>query len=177
MVNRCHGAKIPQRTALYYRDKGIKVCDEWRNDFAEFEKWAIKNGYCDDLTIDRIDSDGNYCPENCQWITKSENSKKAIADWRKKPIGEHRKEVGHFMIIERITPRHFSHFQKRYKVIQTGLYKREATEMERKLNSELPPWDRKYYARVTLDCKDGQTITWEQTGLYLNKKRKENIYE
>ena len=73
MKNRCYGKNIPESTAKYYRDKGVKVCDEWRNDFREFRNWAFKNGYKEGLSIDRIDSDGNYEPSNCQWITKGEN--------------------------------------------------------------------------------------------------------
>ena len=59
-----------------YGGRGIKVCDEWKNDFQAFYDWAMANGYHDDLTIDRIDNDGNYEPNNCQWITLEENARK-----------------------------------------------------------------------------------------------------
>ena len=66
--------------ATYYHNyggRGITVCDEWKNDFKSFYDWSMSNGYADNLTIDRIDNDRNYEPDNCQWITKSENSKKS----------------------------------------------------------------------------------------------------
>jgi hypothetical protein len=52
-----------------YGGRGITVCDEW-NDFNCFYKWAIATGYKDDLTIDRINTDGNYEPSNCRWVTQ-----------------------------------------------------------------------------------------------------------
>lgn len=58
-----------------YGQRGITICSEW-DSFAEFRRWAISNGYRKGLTIDRIDNDGNYEPDNCRWITKSENSSK-----------------------------------------------------------------------------------------------------
>ena len=57
-----------------YGGRGITVCDEWVNSYIEFKNWAINNGYADNLTIERIDVDGNYCPENCKWITKSQQA-------------------------------------------------------------------------------------------------------
>lgn len=55
-----------------YGSRGITVCDEWKDDFMNFYNWAIANGYSDNLSIDRIDVNGNYEPSNCRWATKKE---------------------------------------------------------------------------------------------------------
>lgn len=74
MRQRCEN---PNRAAYkLYGGKGVSVCDEWK-DYQKFKAWAEANGYADNLSIDRIDSNGNYCPENCRWITLSENVARA----------------------------------------------------------------------------------------------------
>ena len=58
----------------YYGGRGICVCNEWENDFSLFALWSFANGYNDNLTIDRIESNGNYEPSNCRWISKKEQT-------------------------------------------------------------------------------------------------------
>lgn len=80
-----------------YINRNITMCKDWLDDYYAFEKWALENGYREDLTIDRIDNDGNYCPENCRWVdrkTQANNRRtnvrleynkqiKTMAEWSK----------------------------------------------------------------------------------------------
>ena len=81
----------------YYGGKGIKMCQEWLSSFNNFYNWAMENGYKDDLTIDRIDTNKDYCPGNCRWVdmvVQNNNTRKnhyvtyngetkSVAEWSK----------------------------------------------------------------------------------------------
>lgn len=73
MKSRCYNKNVPA-----YPDYGgrcIAVCDDWKDDFMSFYDWSMANGYEDTLTIDRINNDGNYEPENCRWADKKQQSR------------------------------------------------------------------------------------------------------
>lgn len=72
MINRCYRADTD--SYYLYGARGIGVCEEWRNDFNKFREWALSHGYEEDLTIDRLDNDKDYCPENCKWSTAAEQA-------------------------------------------------------------------------------------------------------
>ncbi len=79
MKERCYSSTYVQYKR--YGGRGIKICDEWRNDFQAFKAWAIENGYTEGLTIDRIDNDGDYEPNNCRWVdmkTQARNTSKNV---------------------------------------------------------------------------------------------------
>lgn len=73
MKARCTNPNRPKYPR--YGGRGIKVCDEWNKDFLCFYNWSISHGYYPELQLDREDNDGNYCPENCRWVTLRENTK------------------------------------------------------------------------------------------------------
>lgn len=72
MKERCYNPN--SKSYHRYGGRGIKVCDEWLNDHDAFVQWALENGYSDGLAIDRIDNNGDYCPENCRFVTLKKNN-------------------------------------------------------------------------------------------------------
>ena len=75
MKERCYDTN--NKNYNQYGAKGICICEEWLRTPNTFEQWALANGYADDLTIDRIDSGGNYTSDNCRWLPIEENARRA----------------------------------------------------------------------------------------------------
>lgn len=95
MKQRCF-SPTKESDKINYFDKGIVVCEDWM-DITNFNSWAINNGYDDTLTIDRIDSNGNYEPSNCRWVTVQVNNRNR--DFKKvknKYIGVNMRKSGKF---------------------------------------------------------------------------------
>lgn len=68
MKARCYSKQNPRYK--YYGARGITVCDEWKDNFPAFRDWSNEHGYADDLTIDRVNNDGIYSPDNCRWVNQ-----------------------------------------------------------------------------------------------------------
>ena len=103
MIDRCEREGHVQYAN--YGGRGIKVCEEWRHDYSAFREWALANGYDDgaahgECTIDRIDPDGDYSPNNCRFISMVEqnnnkrNNRLVTMDGKTKSVTQWCRELG-----------------------------------------------------------------------------------
>lgn len=97
MISRCENPA--NKSYVNYGGRGIKVCALWRSDYLQFLAWAVATGYAKKLTIDRKDTNGDYSPDNCRWVTSKKNNNnrrnniqvsafgdtKTISDWADDP--------------------------------------------------------------------------------------------
>ena len=118
MISRCYN---PQNLAYKnYGDRGIIVCNEWLNDKEAFYKWALENGYKQNLQIDRKDCNGNYCPENCHFVTSRENNNNRRNNIKYEINGEFH-TVNEWMRIYNIPMDENTHSRVRRKAIEKGI--------------------------------------------------------
>lgn len=98
MIQRCTNPNVEKYPV--YGGRGIAVCKEWRDNYEAFRDWALDNGYAPGLTLDRKDTDGDYCPENCRWATQEEqqnnkrNNRKITAFGQTLTIQQWSKKIG-----------------------------------------------------------------------------------
>lgn len=92
--NRCYNPR--NNKYQFYGARGIQVCDDWKNDYLSFRDWARSNGYEDNLTIGRIDVNGNYCPSNCRWVDRKAQARNRSTNvfYKGKCLAEWCEEVG-----------------------------------------------------------------------------------
>lgn len=138
--NRCFNEKV--MCYKYYGGRGITMCDEWKNDFQLFYDWCINNGWRKELQIDRIDNNLNYSPDNCRFVSRSENCRnknsnhyleylgesKTIVEWAEiynLPMKELWQRIKRGWSVERALNEKRGEYAERRKGLKRGTYKKQ----------------------------------------------------
>ena len=160
MLHRCHKPSPSQYkdgTVYHYYLKGVSVCDEWRSDFEAFYSWALLNGYMPGLTIDRIDPDGDYSPENCRFLTKRENSLRA----RKNAVSDeysekYRKGLGRYYTVLHLCGTNFGVVDRVHLTYHDTLLRYRELRKELKRGRVLL---RRVHTKETMDIKENSMVS------------------
>lgn len=124
-----------------YGGRGIDVCEEWKgkNGFFNFYNWSMENGYSDDLTLDRIDNDKGYSPENCRWITHQENC------WNRGKRTDCK--TAHSGVVKTVfksgNVKYRATIGVNYKTIHLGYFDTEKEAVEARITAEEKYWNKK----------------------------------
>lgn len=163
MKQRCNNPK--HTAAEWYHHRGIRVCPERNNSFLVF---PFENGYSDNLTIDRIDPDGNYEPNNCRWIPMRENLRRARKTEGRALYKKQRGlRNGNFMVARKPKSPRFSDW---YEVIETGFTKAQARARANELQSGDRSQPHEYRVFATDGHKVGETVALSELRYYLTKR-------
>lgn len=155
MKQRCYNPK--NKFYNHYGGKGIIVCEEWLNDFEVFQEWAYGNGYREYLSIDRINNDKGYMPQNCRWVTQKEQMQNTTLT-RFITINGVKKRLGEWSQISGVKPGTLS---KRYKNGVRGDRLLQPTRLRRKT-----PYNAK---RITINGVTKSISEWsEESGVQVN---------
>lgn len=146
------------RSYPHYGGRGIKVNDCWLHDYNAFKEWAYANGYSDNLTIDRIDNNKGYSPDNCRWIPKEKQASNRRMNFyftyrsRTLCLSEWCKELGLF--------KHYSNIKRR--IVELGMSFEEAVSMPIKDNSSLDISGLRFgkWTAISFSHKKGHHAYW-----------------
>ena len=179
MVGRCSGKWKNYFDMTYYYNRGIRVCEEWEKDFDSFKKWSLSNGYDDNLSIDRINPDGNYEPSNCRWIPININ--KGLA--RKKPR-VHTNYYGEKISIVELSKKTGIPYATLMQRIKKGMSSEDAvkkgTKVERKIFNRMTINERIKYIREDIglsQSKFAESIGVGQTTVSYMEKNGSKVTE
>ena len=132
MKQRCYNQK--NHAYHYYGGKGVAICDDWKSDFLKFKKWALESGYNKNMTIDRLNPNGNYSPENCRWVNmqKQQNNKLNSAFVT---IGDEKKTIAEWAELNKTNKQTlYSKFYRLFEQLKVEVV--DVTEIHIKLNVE-----------------------------------------
>lgn len=133
MISRCYS--VGDYHGEWYREKGIIICDEWKENFQAFYDWSVANGYSDKLTIDRIDNDKGYSPDNCRWIT-------ILEQCHNRGIFKNNKSGCSGVHFEKDTKLWRATITINYKVIRLGRYKKLDDAIAARKAGEIKYWNK-----------------------------------
>lgn len=140
MLNRCTKPKDPNFKR--YGAREIDICEEWKTNRESFFSWAISNGYSDDLSLDRIDNNGDYSPENCRWTTPTIQANNRRSNVRVDYNGESH-TLAEWSLITGVPKNRISWRLKQGWALQDALFTKPMTPSEAGQLGDLKRWGKR----------------------------------